>query len=47
MTWRISGQNLTDERFYTYAFACAGGQVSNGIYPEPGRRILLSMSYAF
>ncbi len=47
VTWRISGQNLTDERFYTYAFACAGGQVSNGIYPEPGRRILLSMSYAF
>lgn len=47
VTWRLSGHNLTNERFFTYAFACSGGQVSNGIYPEPGRRLLLSASYAF
>ena len=38
--------NLFDRRFYTQAFACAGGRTTS-IYPEPGRQVTASMRVQF
>lgn len=38
--------NLTDAKYYTQAFACAGGAVTS-IYPEAGRAVTASMRLHF
>lgn len=38
--------NLFDRKFYTQAFACAGGQVTS-IYPEAGRQFTASLRVQF
>ncbi len=38
--------NLTDRRYYTLAFACAGG-VPTSLYPEAGRQVRLQARLAF
>ena len=42
----VSGDNLTNERFYNTAFSCSGSSPTS-LYPEPGRRLLLNLSYVF
>jgi iron complex outermembrane receptor protein len=39
----LSGQNLTDKRYYSQAFSCEKG----GIYPADGRQFKLSARYEF
>jgi iron complex outermembrane recepter protein len=38
--------NLFDQKFYTQAFGCAGGQTTS-IYPEPGRQFTASVRVQF
>ena len=38
--------NLFDKKFYTQAFACAGG-VTTSIYPEPGRALTAALRVKF
>jgi len=38
--------NLTDKRYYTQAFGCAGG-VTTSIYPEAGRTVMASLRWAY
>ena len=38
--------NLFDKKFYTQAFACAGG-VTTSIYPEPGRAVTAALRVKF
>lgn len=38
--------NLTDEKYYTYAYDCASG-VTGGIYPEAGRTVTASLRVKF
>ena len=38
--------NLTDRKHYTQAFSCTAGEV-NAIYPEAGRAMKVSLSFAF
>lgn len=42
----LGATNLFDRRFYTQAFACAGGQPS-AIYPEPGRAVTAAVRVKF
>ncbi|WP_170304349.1 TonB-dependent receptor [Duganella radicis] len=40
--WAVSGQNLTDKRYYSQAFGC-----KDGIYPSDGRQLKISARYEF
>lgn len=42
----LSGLNLTDKRYYSYAFSCKDGKYG-GIYTADGRQLKLSARYEF
>lgn len=42
----VTGNNLADRKYYSQAYACAGGQVSD-IYPENGREVKFTARYDF
>ncbi|MEJ7929931.1 TonB-dependent receptor [Ramlibacter sp. AN1015] len=42
----LGATNLFDRRFFTQAFACAGGQATS-LYPEPGRAFTAAVRVAF
>jgi iron complex outermembrane receptor protein len=44
--WAVSGQNLTDKQYYSYAYSCTRG-VNKGIYPSDGRQLKISARYEF
>ena len=44
----VGATNLTNHKYYTYAFGCdAPSGQTNGIYPEPGRAVTAGLRVAF
>lgn len=39
--------NLADSKYYTQAYTCSAGNVTDGIYPEPGRAMTASVKLKF
>jgi iron complex outermembrane receptor protein len=39
--------NLADSKYYTQAYTCSPGNVTDGIYPEPGRVVNASLKLKF
>ena len=44
--WAVSGQNLSDKQYYSYAYSCTTG-INKGIYPSNGRQLKISARYDF
>lgn len=44
--WAISADNLTDRKYFSLAYGCAGG-LPSAIYPEAGRTFSTSLRLAF